>query len=86
LLPRRPHTPPAPDARAEDALAGLRQAIAWAWNTNQPKVWPLLRDLLERELLQFAQDRLDGNQTQMAERLDMARGTVIKRLQEYGLK
>jgi DNA-binding NtrC family response regulator len=77
---------PGADASAEGARAGLRQAIAWAWSTNQPKVWPLLRDLLERELLQFARDQLDGNHTQMAERLEMARGTVIKRLQEYGLK
>jgi DNA-binding protein Fis len=42
--------------------------------------------MLERELLKFALERLDGNQTQVAERLEMARGTVIKRLQEYGLK
>jgi DNA-binding NtrC family response regulator len=42
--------------------------------------------MLERELLQVALARLDGNHTQVAERLKMARGTVIRRLQEYGLK
>jgi DNA-binding NtrC family response regulator len=69
-----------------EAAAGLRKAIAWAWTTNQQKLWPLLRDLLERELLQYALAKLGDNQSQVAERLDMARGTVIKRIQEYGLK
>jgi DNA-binding NtrC family response regulator len=81
-----PPPTPGPDASADDALAGLRRAIAWAWHTNQPKAWPLLRDMLERELLQIALAHLDGNQTQVAERLEMARGTVIKRVQDYGLK
>jgi DNA-binding NtrC family response regulator len=73
-------------ASSEDAVAALRQAIVWAWDTNQPKLWPLLRDLLERELVQFTVSKLDGNQTQAAERLDMARGTVIKRIADYGIK
>jgi DNA-binding NtrC family response regulator len=73
-------------ASADDAVKALRTAICWAWDSNQPKLWPLLRDLLERELLQHALSNLGGNQTQVAERLDMARGTVIKRIQEYGLK
>jgi DNA-binding NtrC family response regulator len=74
------------EATEEEAIAGLLKAIRWAWNSNQPKLWPLLRDLLERELLRFALTELGGNQTQVAERLDLARGTVIKRMQEYGLK
>jgi DNA-binding NtrC family response regulator len=75
-----------PAAEPSDALAGLRKAIQWAWDNHAHKLWPLLRDLLERELLTFALAQLGGNQTQVAERLDMARGTVIKRMQEYGLK
>ena len=71
-----------PDA----ALAGLRKAIQWAWDTDQQKLWPLLRDMLERELLTFAFLKQNGNQTQVAERLEMARGTVSKRIQEYGIK
>ncbi|HWG42340.1 MAG TPA: sigma-54 dependent transcriptional regulator [Gemmataceae bacterium] len=70
----------------DDVLAALRQAILHAWNSDQPKLWSFLHDRLERELLAFALDRLDGNQTKVAERLDMARNTVIKRTQEYGLK
>ena len=78
---------PSPDpATSEEAVAALRKAIVWAWDTNQPKLWPLLRDLLERELVEFTVSKLQGNQTQAAERLDMARGTVIKRMQDYGLK
>jgi len=78
----------APRSVAEDdpVLSGLRKAILQVWESEQTKLWPLLRDLLERELLAFALARLDGNQTKVAERLDMARNTVIKRMQEYGLK
>jgi DNA-binding NtrC family response regulator len=77
---------PNPDAGQDEAVAGLRKAVAWAWDHRQEHLWPLLRDLLERELLAFALAQLGGNQTQVAERLHMARGTVIKRMQEYGLK
>jgi DNA-binding NtrC family response regulator len=78
--------PVAPGDGADGVVAALQKAICWAWDTEQPKLWPLLRDLLERELLKTALARLGGNQTQVAERLDMARGTVLKRIQEYGLK
>jgi DNA-binding NtrC family response regulator len=77
---------PRRDAEGDEVLAVLRQAILRAWDDERPSLWPYLRDLLERELLAFALARLDGNQTKVAERLDMARNTVIKRTQEYGLK
>ena len=80
------HAPSSVPVTSEDAVAALRRAIVWAWDTQQPKLWPLLRDLLERELVEFTVGKLEGNQTQAAERLDMARGTVIKRMQDYGLK
>jgi len=73
-------------ATSEEAVAALRKAIVWAWDTNQPKLWPLLRDLLEKELVQYTVAKLEGNQTHAAERLDMARGTVIKRMQDYRSK
>jgi DNA-binding NtrC family response regulator len=85
-LPGRRAAGPAAEPSAEAALAGLNAAIRWAWQAHAEKLWPRLRDLLERELLRFALAELGGNQTQVADRLEMARGTVIKRLQEYGLK
>jgi DNA-binding NtrC family response regulator len=69
-----------------EVLAAFQKAIVTAWDTNQPNLWPRLRDHLERELLKLALERCDGNQTQVAERLDMARNTVIKRMQAYELK
>jgi two-component system response regulator AtoC len=75
-----------PDTGSSLPVAALRQAIASAWHSDQKKLWPFLHDLLERELLAFALAELDGNQTRVAERLDMARNTVIKRMQAYGLK
>jgi len=74
-------------AAGEDAaVAGLRAAVDWAWATDQKPLWDTLHDLLERELLKAALARLNGNQTEVADRLGMARGTVIKRMQKYGLK
>jgi DNA-binding NtrC family response regulator len=78
--------PPELDFGENEAAAGMRKAIVWAWETNQAKLWPLLRDLLERELLKFALVKLDGNQTQIAKRLHLARVTVIKRIKALGLK
>jgi DNA-binding NtrC family response regulator len=78
---------PAPGAPSEsDALAGLHQAIRWALASGQNKLHPLLQELLERELLKMALTELGGNQTQVAERLGLARGTVIDRLRKYGLR
>jgi transcriptional regulator of acetoin/glycerol metabolism len=74
------------DDGADDGTAGLRQVIRSAWNSGQENLWPYLRDQLERELLRHARAELGGNNTQIAARLDMNRGTVIKRLKEYGLE
>ncbi len=76
---------PRPEGGEDDAVVGLRQAIAWAWNSRQDKLWAVLCDRLERELLAFALAQLGGNQTQVGERLGIAHGTVGKRLQKYGL-
>jgi two-component system nitrogen regulation response regulator GlnG len=70
----------------EQAVAEMVKMIRWAWNTSQPRLYPLLHDLLERELLRFALAEMSGNQTQVAERLGLARGTVIARMQKYGIK
>jgi DNA-binding NtrC family response regulator len=67
------------------ARAGLRTAVDWAWDLGGA-VWDRLHDLLEYELLQTALARLGGNQTEVADKLGLARGTVIKRMQKYGLK
>jgi DNA-binding NtrC family response regulator len=72
-------------AAADDAIAGLHRAILWAWETDQPKLWPLLQDLLERELLRVALAKLDGNRAHVAERLAMSRTTVIDRIKKHGL-
>jgi two-component system NtrC family response regulator/two-component system nitrogen regulation response regulator GlnG len=77
---------PAAEASAAEALAALRKAVAWGWDEYPEEVWPHLRDLLERELLAFALARLSDNQSEAAERLGMARNTVIERIKKYGLK
>jgi DNA-binding NtrC family response regulator len=82
-----PSDPGVPCRSGEDvAIAGLIAAIEWAWATEQKPLWETLHDMLERELLKEALARSAGNQTEVADRLGMARGTVIKRMQKYGLK
>ncbi|MBA4062753.1 MAG: hypothetical protein C0501_03430 [Isosphaera sp.] len=74
-----------PAATDADAVAALRKAIAWAWDTDQKDLWPLLRDMLERELLRTALGRLRGNKEHVAERLGIVSNTVRKRMDQYGL-
>jgi DNA-binding NtrC family response regulator len=74
------------DVTEDEALAGLRQAIRWAWNSGAGNLWPRLQGLLERELLAHAAAELGGNKTQIGDRLAMSRGTVIQRLKGYGLE
>jgi DNA-binding NtrC family response regulator len=86
VLPADVDLPTSSTAAQDETLAGLRQAIRGAWNANEQRLWPRLRDLLERELIQFAMRELKENQTEVAERLGMARGTVNKRWHDYGIK
>jgi DNA-binding NtrC family response regulator len=69
----------------ERALAGLRQAVAWAWESGQPNLWPLLQQRLEAELLRYALAQPGVNQVQLANKLGMARNTLRARLEQYGL-
>jgi DNA-binding NtrC family response regulator len=78
-------TPSKPASEAS-ALAGLRQAIAWAWNSEQPDLWPLLQGRLECELLRYALTQPGISQVQLARRLGMARNTLRARLKQYGLE
>jgi DNA-binding NtrC family response regulator len=78
--------PPAAAGSEERALAGLREAIAWAWKNQQSELWPLLKDRLECELLRFALRQPGANEVQLADWLGIARNTVRARLQKYGLK
>jgi DNA-binding NtrC family response regulator len=68
------------------AVIGLRQAVRWALASDEKKLYSLLEEMLMRELIQAALTEHDGNQTQVAERLGVARGTVIDRVKKYGLR
>ena len=70
----------APDRDA--ALAGLRRAIAWLWNNEKKDLWPTLEALTRQELLRYALTQPKESNVKLAERLGMARGTLIARLKE----
>jgi Fis family transcriptional regulator len=70
----------------KDPVAAVRKAIEWAWESDHTDLWPLLRDMLERELLQYALTACEGNQTHVAQRLGVVRNTVRKRIQQFGLE
>ena len=74
----------APLAWAQDnaALAGLRRAIAWLWNQEKKDLWPTLEALAQQELLRYALAQPKESNVKLAERLGMARGTLIARLKE----
>lgn len=74
------------EASEEEAVAALLQAIRWAWDTNDKDLWPLLHDLLERELLRYALTELKGNKTQVRKRLNMSPNTILDRMRKYGLE
>jgi hypothetical protein len=45
------------NSQAEGA-AGLYDAVEWAWKAGEKELWPLLRNMLERELLKYALSEL----------------------------
>jgi DNA-binding NtrC family response regulator len=76
-----------PAATGEDAaLAGIRAAIDWAWESGQTPLAESLHQLLERELVKAALVRLGGNKTKVAEQLGISRNKVNDVIQTHGLK
>jgi len=75
-----------PQAAADDAVELARKLACWALDGGHTNLYSMLHDILERELLRTALDRLSGNKAQVAKRLGMARNTVISRIQTYGLE
>jgi DNA-binding NtrC family response regulator len=64
----------------EEALAGLRAAIRWAWDTGENDLWWKLEDCLWQELRQFALGKLGKKAA--ADRLGISRTTLDKWLEE----
>ena len=73
-------------AGCADGVDGLRQAIAWFWNHDPRGLLPVLSEQLECELLRYARAQPRMSEVKLAERLGMARGTLRKRLKQYGLE
>jgi DNA-binding NtrC family response regulator len=68
------------------ALGGIQEAIDWALSSESTSLYPLLHDMLERELIRSALAASDGNQSRVAGRLGIARNTLRARMQKYGLE
>jgi DNA-binding NtrC family response regulator len=77
LRPSRPE--------AADPLAGLRSLIAAEWRSGRARLSDHLRDLLNRELLTFAQAQ-GLSEVKLAQRLGISRGNLRKLLEQFGLK
>ncbi len=78
--------PAAVPTTEDEARAALRKVLAWAWETTREDVWDRVHDLLECELLRLALEKCKGNQSVIAKRVGMARGTIGKRMDNYGLE
>ena len=68
------------------ASTGIRNAVAWAWHSKEPNLWPLLHDLLEGELLRYALAQPGEGEVKLARRLGVSRNKLRARLEQYGLK
>jgi DNA-binding NtrC family response regulator len=66
----------------EAAIAGLQNAIAWAFKTGGANIWENLHKLLGHELAKAAVERCCGDKTAAAELLDTSTNTVRKYLKE----
>jgi DNA-binding NtrC family response regulator len=73
-------SPPA----ADDSVSGLRSLIGSAWDGQPGRVWDYLHDLLDLELLSFAQEQ-GVSLKKLAERLGKSRNYVRERLKHFGL-
>ena len=67
---------------AEEAVAALRTAIQWAWDTGQDDLWKMLSDRLKQEMVRFALAEQGGNKVQAAKRLGISRTTLDNCLEE----
>jgi DNA-binding NtrC family response regulator len=86
LRPRDHAAVPPSDSSEEGALAGLRQAIRWAWSTGQENLSQVLKEMLLRELLVHASKELSSNKTQIGERLGISRTKVIDLFKDYKIE
>jgi transcriptional regulator with GAF, ATPase, and Fis domain len=77
--------PDAADVDENGALASLRRVIAWAWNSDCPRLWDLLQDHLEREILRYAIAQPLISQAQLAQRLGVSKNKLRDRLKRYQL-
>jgi DNA-binding NtrC family response regulator len=77
--------PPRAVGDEAEARAVLRAVVSWAWQSGQEKLLPRLQELLERELLEHGLADPKISKVQLAQRLGIARGTLLTRLDEYRL-
>jgi DNA-binding NtrC family response regulator len=69
---------------ADESVSGLRSLIASAWDSQPARVWDYLHDLLDLELLSFAQEK-GVSLKKLSERLGKSRNYVRERLKHFGL-
>jgi DNA-binding NtrC family response regulator len=73
-------TPPeAATDKTEGPIEPLRSVIAWAWqNHGDKKPYPLLLELLERELLRHALSQPHTSEKELADRIGIVKNTLRK--------
>ena len=68
------------------AADGLHDLLEVAWKSDQPKLWPFLREQLEVALLRFALAQPGLSQVKLAERLGVSRNYLRDCIEKYGLQ
>lgn len=69
-----------------EADADVKRIIEEIWNSEQPKLWPALSSLIERQLIEHALGECDGNKREVSRRLGVSPNYLLKRIREFGLE
>ena len=66
--------------------AELKRVVEWAWESAEPKLWPLLSEMLERPMIEHGLKECGGNKRELARRLGVSPNYLLKRIREFGLE
>ena len=56
------------------------------WKSGCPNLYESLHDCLDRDLIEYAAKQCGGNKTEMAKRLGLVTGTVLRLMRKFGIE
>jgi two-component system nitrogen regulation response regulator GlnG len=68
------------------AEADVKRIVERIWNSGEPKLWPALSGLMERQLIEHALAQCGDNKREVSRRLGVSPNYLLKRIREFGLE